>query len=304
MSTSDDFQLQIAREAKAERDAKGRVDERADACLARYERGDFSSCYGIATEDLVRTARPVSAGVPATEQTPQPNFSRGGNGNGRKAGRMATANQVNALHRMAGAGRKLDVDAEICERAEQVSEEHTSFSTASALMDILGGKLDAARKAPAKVATISEKQADLLNTMAAERGLTFEEGHFENLPRDQFQAAFDELKATKCPAPERKSSKREAAEPGLYAYEGTIVKIQSNRSHTGVYAKRLNIETGEYEHARGLQFKVTDKLTLEQATKIYQANHMLHGECLACGRELTDEYSMEVGIGPVCREKL
>jgi hypothetical protein len=50
-------------------------------------------------------------------------------------------------------------------------------------------------------------------------------------------------------------------------------------------------------------------LTLEAALKIAakvskNVNCELYGRCFICGRTLTDEESIDRGIGPVCNERL
>lgn len=282
--------VEMARDAKQARDTDGVTDEVRDAQLARYEAGDFN-VYDA--DGNVEVRYWVSGEVPMDEQ-PQQRRSNGGNqATGRGRANLASAKQVEFINSLAD---KLPATAETQPLRDAADKARALTSReASELIDEL--------KAAAPKPTATAKQVAFFESLTAERVPEAERAGwldwFRKLSPREASDAIDTMKQRAKLAPAK--SGRKAAEAGLYSFEGTIVKVQENRAHTGVYAKRLNTETGEYELARGLQFKVTDKLTLAEATKIYQANHALSGQCLACGRELTDEYSMEVGIGPICR---
>lgn len=87
--------------------------------------------------------------------------------------------------------------------------------------------------------------------------------------------------------------------------EVTIYKVQVAHHGSGnLYAKRLalpDVEAGEtkgewvYEGRKPL-YEPLEKLTLEKAREL---GH-LYGVCMKCGATLTDERSIEAGIGPVC----
>lgn len=120
---------------------------------------------------------------------------------------------------------------------------------------------------------------------------------------------------------------RDAKQPenleGMHILDGRIFKVQKAVHGSGrLYAKELVrtddttcggcetcdgedlCPTGavEFVMAKGMIFKLSEatRLTLEQA-KTYGA---LYGSCVVCGRVLTDEKSIEAGIGPVCQGKL
>lgn len=87
---------------------------------------------------------------------------------------------------------------------------------------------------------------------------------------------------------------------------GSVYKVQ--RAHHGsgrLYAKVLTKSddgTWSFEYAPGAMKKLADygvKMTLEEAKKF----GTLYGVCCQCGRVLTDEKSIEAGIGPVCASK-
>lgn len=107
------------------------------------------------------------------------------------------------------------------------------------------------------------------------------------------------------------------SEDGMYrTSDGTIYKVQYNKASGDgrrMYAKRLcqntamddtyNTRTKQdrswrFEYAPGAMRTLTpaDKMTLEQAKEF----GALYGTCCVCGRTLTDEVSIEAGIGPVC----
>jgi hypothetical protein len=100
---------------------------------------------------------------------------------------------------------------------------------------------------------------------------------------------------------------------GMYRKNDQIYKVQKAVHGSGhLYAKRLvkldeprqmarGIRTHEFEYASGVVSILTpaDKMTLEEA-KTWGA---LYGTCCCCGALLTDEKSIEAGIGPICAGK-
>jgi hypothetical protein len=83
-----------------------------------------------------------------------------------------------------------------------------------------------------------------------------------------------------------------------------IFKVQRAVHGSGyLYAKLLDPETSKFVYAPNGMRRLADegrKLTLEEAKK-YGA---LYGTCCVCGRTLTNEESIEAGIGPVCGGRL
>lgn len=101
-------------------------------------------------------------------------------------------------------------------------------------------------------------------------------------------------------------------EDGMYMIaNGTIYKVQFNKAQGDgrrMYAKQLfvdNLGDGTYkvrfEYVKGIVYSLTpaDKMSLEQAKEF----GALYGTCCNCGRTLTNEESIELGIGPICRAK-
>lgn len=94
-------------------------------------------------------------------------------------------------------------------------------------------------------------------------------------------------------------------EDGMYLHpDGSIYKVQVAVHGSGrLYAKRLVVDEdadeGKFVYAPGAIKKLspTMKMTLEQA----QGFGSLYGLCCVCGRTLTNEQSIDEGIGPVCK---
>lgn len=99
-------------------------------------------------------------------------------------------------------------------------------------------------------------------------------------------------------------------EDGIYRTDdGTIYKVQVAVHGSGrLYAKRLEITHdsdgtahGTFQYAAGAihTLRADQRLTTEQAA----AYGRLYGVCVACGATLTDEKSIERGLGPKCAGK-
>lgn len=110
---------------------------------------------------------------------------------------------------------------------------------------------------------------------------------------------------------------------GIYrTTDGTIYKVQQARQGSGrLYAKRLTPTTcrdrhcghptttqpdgthvhGHFTYEAGAIHRLTadQRLTADTAATFGK----LYGFCVACGADLTDETSIALGIGPVCRKK-
>lgn len=105
----------------------------------------------------------------------------------------------------------------------------------------------------------------------------------------------------------------------MYKYDGDIYKVQKAVHGSGnLYAKKLvvldggyEVQSGEgwrggrltkvtvsFEYAPGIFNKLSedDRLSLEEAREF----GALYGTCCVCGRLLTNELSIALGIGPVC----
>lgn len=108
--------------------------------------------------------------------------------------------------------------------------------------------------------------------------------------------------AQAAPKPAEPTSEPEKLGDGYYKYEGIIYKVQWNLSRTHLYAKELNPDDGKWIYAPGMltYLRPEHRLTQEQAAEFGK----LYGICCICGRTLTNEVSIEAGIGPVCAGKV
>lgn len=113
----------------------------------------------------------------------------------------------------------------------------------------------------------------------------------------------------------KKLAERPAAAPaeqvtdGMYMVGDRIFKVQIAKNGSGrLYAKELLTEAvgdgtydSRFQYAPGALklLSAADRMTLDQA----KAFGALYGNCCACGRDLTDETSIALGIGPICRAK-
>lgn len=96
-------------------------------------------------------------------------------------------------------------------------------------------------------------------------------------------------------------------EDGMYVLDGSIYKVQHAVHGSGKqYAKLLvppavEGERAQFDYAPGMVAKLRPehRMTLEQAKEF----GCTYGTCCVCGRTLTDERSIEAGIGPICAEK-
>lgn len=108
-------------------------------------------------------------------------------------------------------------------------------------------------------------------------------------------------------ASKKPDGKTPVTEAGMYKLGDTIYKVQENRAGTGLYAKRLVIHEAlvnagsynvsfQYESGAVKKLSADDKLSYEDA----KAFGALYGTCCCCGRLLTNELSIALGIGPIC----
>lgn len=94
------------------------------------------------------------------------------------------------------------------------------------------------------------------------------------------------------------------ATEGMYrTADGQIYKVVHAVHGSGhLYAKRLDVDTRTFEIERGAVSKLSmaDRMTAEDAAEF---GH-LYGFCVRCAATLTDEASIERGMGPVCASKI
>lgn len=103
-----------------------------------------------------------------------------------------------------------------------------------------------------------------------------------------------------------------AIRPGMYWHGEDIVKVQMNREGTRMYGQTWRLFDKPEPTARGLKYGTFDytpgilgkldperRMTLEEAQAMGVQFHF----CCVCGIELTNDTSIDLGIGPVCRSK-
>ena len=110
---------------------------------------------------------------------------------------------------------------------------------------------------------------------------------------DDVQDYLDNLEA------DLRDSADPVSEAGVYRLGSKLYKVQKGKTSGHFYAKQAVGESG-WEYAPGAIYRLRamDRLTLEQARAIGRAT----GVCVCCGRELTDQVSVDGGIGPVCEK--
>lgn len=139
---------------------------------------------------------------------------------------------------------------------------------------------------------VLDASQDAILTTALAHGLNVREASgmidwLKTLPRKQAQAKPTAVQVTE----------------GMWLIGQEVIKVQRAVHGSGnLYGKALDRETGRFEYQPGLTKRLAQhgvRMTLEQAREF---GH-LYGMCCVCGATLTDEHSIEAGIGPVCATK-
>jgi hypothetical protein len=158
----------------------------------------------------------------------------------------------------------------------------------------------------------THKQVSFLQTLLAERVIPAQVAKWLDsnvgdlglglyLTREDASRLIESLLASPRKSAEAgKPAKAFVAEVGMYRTEaGEIFKVQASRESGNLYAKRLTPNGFEYEQGAIRKLSADDKMTIEQA----KAFGVATGVCCVCARELTDQQSVEAGIGPVCAKR-
>lgn len=170
----------------------------------------------------------------------------------------------------------------------------------------------------------SRRQIDYIASLVAERDTAapnvpvFIDKAREQVMARTLTSAFASEVIELLQAQPRKASapSRPQVEEGMYLLGDDIYKVQRAVHGSGhLYAKRLEMtDSGVLDGERLYPAKFTfnyaagamrllrpeHKMTLEQAKEF----GALYGTCCVCGRTLTNETSIEAGIGPVCAGRL
>lgn len=159
--------------------------------------------------------------------------------------------------------------------------------------------------------TATEPQMNFIKSLKEQRDTTSKEAVFALdtcqrlwdlgcFDKQAASALIDVLKSQ--PRLETGSGKITTPAPeGMHLLDGVIYKVQRAIYGSGnLYAKRL-VQDGDdwaFEYAPGIvkQLSEDTRMTLDEA----KAFGALYGTCCVCGRTLTNEASIEAGIGPIC----
>jgi hypothetical protein len=143
------------------------------------------------------------------------------------------------------------------------------------------------------ITSASIKQVGFINTLLSERVYSGEPINFGTLSSREASDLISLLIS---------SPRHNRVDVGMYQTpDGEIYRVQPSRETGNLYAKHMLVGGG-FEYERGAISRLTpaDKMTLEQA----KAWGMETGVCCVCGAFLTDEKSVQEGIGPVCAKRL
>lgn len=149
----------------------------------------------------------------------------------------------------------------------------------------------------------SERQVAYLVSLATERGLDAGEIVQRVNTRKAASKEIDRLRSLPKVNRPAKDEPPEGihfvARPDGAPGEGTIYKVQVAKQGSGrLYAKKLTDGVFVYEGRSG-GFRLLSAETLVDL-ETAAAYGRLYGVCCRCGADLTDEDSIERGIGPVC----
>jgi hypothetical protein len=289
-------------------DAHGLLTERRwDEGLGKFPCG---TCIDV---DIVPTG-PLA--TRRADSVDRPDGNGQGTGAGPKGG-PASPKQlafIDSLRAQVGDETYTQVLAVVCPDGRKVGK-----ADASDLIDRLIKARDAA--IPKGTPTWSPKQDAFLRSLFEDRqvvkvggpldGKTFDEaiavlaeGDFISTDSRGASALIDAWKA----APRREAPKATDSKGGLdedadgffVTPDGKVVKVQFNRAKSNRYAKVLDTDTGSFEYAGKAPLRwELEPLTAERAAELGR----LYGRCVACGATLTDEDSIQRGMGPVCATK-
>lgn len=93
---------------------------------------------------------------------------------------------------------------------------------------------------------------------------------------------------------------RGLVENALYKREDAVWKISRSRTSGYLYAMRRNSSGGwDYSPGDTKRIKPEERMSLEDAAAYGKTT----GQCIVCGRELTDPNSIAAGIGPICADR-
>lgn len=100
------------------------------------------------------------------------------------------------------------------------------------------------------------------------------------------------------PMPPKTSAAKPQVEPGLYHHEDGVARVKTTKNGRTVAGYLV---AGRFSYQKGLVYKIdpTKKVTESEAAAYGHET----GNCMCCGRTLTNPASIALGIGPICRDK-
>lgn len=150
----------------------------------------------------------------------------------------------------------------------------------------------------------TDKQLALIQKLMIERGVTAKPGYdWSRLSRKTASETIERL--IKMPKVVSAATGKPILADGLYVVDGEVYKVKRSNGAGQPYASVLvpgvDGGSGSFTYVKGMTAKIKPehKMTIEQA----MAHGSLYGQCAACGRLLSNDESIELGIGPVCRDK-
>lgn len=90
------------------------------------------------------------------------------------------------------------------------------------------------------------------------------------------------------------------SEVGVYESAEGIFRVKKSRQSGRFYALRVTESSAIYEARAIHNLRAEDKMTVARAEELSLA----WGQCIVCGRELTNPESVKRSIGPVCYKRL
>jgi hypothetical protein len=151
----------------------------------------------------------------------------------------------------------------------------------------------------------TEKQLAFAEKLAKEKGTQLPAGYL-NFTTAAMSKVINELLSLKNAVASVTTSVKTVTKvfvtAGFYCLDGEIVKVQLNQAGTKHYAKRLiqEGETWHFYYEAGLINKLTPAMKLEEEQAA--AFGKIYGYCCICSARLTNETSIERGIGPICAD--
>lgn len=169
--------------------------------------------------------------------------------------------------------------------------------------DEMGDPFGAGHPDPAPAASkATEKQINFLKSLAAERDVQLPD--LENLTKREASTLISSLLGM--PKVRKPAADPEISE-GIYRNPetGEIFKVQRAVHGSGrLYAKKLIVEDhGTGYFARGSEVSVEIKPEWRMSLEDAKQFGAIYGVCCVCSRTLTNEASIEAGIGPICASK-